>query len=148
MSLTETIEKQLNIIFDHLGIKPDTQITQNNDGYEITITGDDLNFLIGYRGESLDALQYMLGHSVYKQTGNWEQIFVDINSYKKAKLEKLDDMLKTFIDRVRFHQKEYRLPPLSAYERKYVHTYIADYLDVKSESKGEGLDRRLFLSPK
>ena len=56
-------------------------------------------------------------------------------------------MIKSYIDRVRFHQKEMRLPPLTPYERRYVHTYIGNYVDVESESRGEGRSRRLFLIP-
>lgn len=144
----ELIEKHLNSILEHIGVSPEITISEKDGTYAAEINGDNLNFLIGYRGESLDALQYLLGHAVFKELGEWQQVSVDINNYKKEKLKKLDGMIKSSIDRARFHQNEYRLPPLNAYERKYVHTFVSDYPDIETESRGEGKDRRLFLIPK
>lgn len=142
-----SIEKHLNKIFEFIDISPEATVSGDGDAYRIEVAGDDLNFLIGYRGESLDALQYILSHAVYKELDNWVPITLDINGYRQAKLDKLEDMVKGFIDRVRFHQKEIRLPPLTPYERRHIHMLIGDYIDVESESRGEGRDRRLFLMP-
>lgn len=141
------IENHLNKIFEFIDIDPETSITEDGDAFRVDIKGEELNFLIGYRGESLDALQYILSHAVYKDLDNWVPITLDINGYRQAKLEKLEDMVKGFIDRVRFHQKEIRLPPLTPYERRHIHVLITDYIDVESESRGEGRNRRLFLRP-
>jgi len=142
-----SIEKHLNKIFEFIDISPDVTITQDKDAFRVEVIGDDLNFLIGYRGESLDALQYILSHAVFKDSNEWVPISLDINGYRQAKLDKLEDMVKGFIDRVRFHQKEIRLPPMTPYERRHVHMLIGDYIDVESESRGEGKDRRLYLRP-
>jgi len=142
-----TIKKHLNTILGFIDVSPDIDISKDGDAFRIDIKGDNLNFLIGYRGESLDALQYILSHAVYKEKTNWIPITLDINGYRQSKLDKLEDMVKSFIDRVRFHQKEIRLPPLTPYERRHIHMLLADYVDVESESRGEGRDRRLFLMP-
>ncbi len=142
------IEKHLKEILGHIKVSPKIKIEEDGEAFRIDIEGDDLNFLIGYRGESLEALQNILGHAVFKEEKDWIPITVDINGYRANKLEKIDEMVKSFVDRVRFHQKEMRLPPLTPYERRHVHTLIADYIDIESESKGEGANRRLFLKPK
>ena len=143
----QAVEKHLNKILDFIDIAPDITIEEDGEAFRIDVVGDDLNFLIGYRGESLDALQYILNHAVFKETGAWIPLTLDINDYRKLKLDKLDETVKGFIDRVRFHQKEIRLPPLNPYERRHVHMLIGEYVDVDSESRGEGRDRRLFLVP-
>ena len=142
-----TIKKHLNKILKFIDVSPDVKISEDGDAFRIDIQGDNLNFLIGYRGESLDALQYILSHAVYKEKTNWIPLSLDINGYRQSKLEKLEDTVKSFIDRVRFHQKEIRLPPLTPYERRHIHMLLTDYVDVESESRGEGRDRRLFLMP-
>ncbi len=148
MSNKKIIEKHLKEILKFIEVDPKVSVVEKEDGVTVEIKGSDLNFLIGYRGESLDALQYILTQAVFRETGVWTPLSVDINGYKENKLEKIDEMVKGFIDRVRFHQKELRLPPLSAFERKHVHTLVADYIDVASESRGDGNDRRLYLVPK
>lgn len=141
------IEKHLEEIFKHVGVSPDFTIEKDGEAFRIDIEGDDLSFLIGYRGESLNALQHVLGHAILKEHKEWVPITVDINGYRHSKLEKLEEMVKGYIDRARFHQKEIRLPPLTPFERRHVHTLVSDYIDIESESRGEGSERRLFLIP-
>ncbi len=142
-----SIEKHLKKILEFIDVSPDVGVTQDGDAFRVEISGDKLNFLIGYRGESLDALQYILSHAVFKEKNNWIPITLDINGYRQSKLDKLDETVKGFVDRARFHQKEIRLPLLTPFERRHVHMLIAEYIDVASESRGEGRDRRLFLIP-
>lgn len=142
------IKKHLDTILGFIDVSPDVKIEKDGDAFRIDVEGDNLNFLIGYRGQSLDALQYILSHAVYKEKDEWIPLTLDINGYRQGKLDKLDEMVKGHIDRARFHQKEIRLPPLTPYERRHVHMLISDYIDVESESRGEGRNRRLFILPK
>lgn len=148
MNKSEIIKNTLNTIFGHLHIKPQVEIEQKEETLHVYIEGDDLSFLIGYRGESLDALQIILAQIVYKQTGEWSYINVDINDYRKGKVEKIEDITKTFIDKVRFFGKEVEMPPMTSFERRQVHTFISSYDDVMSESTGERSERRVVLKPK
>jgi len=142
------IKKHLDKILEFIEIDPEVTIEEDGDAFRIKIEGDNLNFLIGYRGESLDALQYILSHAVYKEGNEWIPLSLDINGYRQNKLDKLEESVKGYVDRARFHQKEIRLPPLTPFERRYVHMLIDDYIDLKSESRGEGRNRRLFIIPK
>lgn len=143
----EIVEKHLKEFFSYLEISPELEIEQIDEGFSIKITGRNLNFLIGYRGESLDALQYLVTQTIYRENNTWTPINIDINGYKQKKLEKIEESVKDIVDRVRFHQKEFVLPPLNSFERRHVHMLISDYIDVKSESRGEGPERRLYLMP-
>lgn len=142
-----SIQKHLDTILGFIDVSPNVVIKKDGDAFRIDVEGEDLNFLIGYRGESLDAFQYILSHAVFKENEKWIPITLDINGYRQEKLDKLEDMIKGFVDRARFHQKEIRLPPLTPYERRHVHMLIGDYIDVNSESRGDGRDRRLFVIP-
>ena len=144
----KVIQKHLNNIFGFIDIDPDIAIKEDSEAFRIDIEGNNLNYLIGYRGESLDALQYILSHAVYKDHGEWLPLSLDINGYRQNKLDKLEESVKGYVDRARFHQKEIRLPPLTPYERRHVHMLISDYIDVESESRGDGKNRRLFIIPK
>ncbi len=70
---------------------------------------------------------------------------VDINGYRDSRLNKIEDMTKGFIDRVRFHETDVEMPPMNSYERRQVHMFISDYPDIMSESTGEGRARHVVL---
>ena len=74
----ETLQKHLNKILDFIDVSPEVSINEAEGALEVNIVGDNLNFLIGYRGESLDALQYILAHAVFKEKETWTPISLDI----------------------------------------------------------------------
>ena len=104
--------------------------------------------MIGYRGESLDALQTLVGLILFKQTGDWSRVLVDINDYRKGKQDKIEQITKSYIDKVRFFGKEVEMSPMSPTERRQVHVFVSAYDDIISESVGEGSSRRVVLKPK
>ena len=141
-------EELLNKILSYMNVNVSLKTEElDNGSLEISIFGDDLNFLIGYRGESLEALQTLLNLMLFKETGSWSFVSVDINNYKRDRYSKIEGIAKNYIDRVRFANKEVELPIMSAFERKHVHLFISGYDDIKSESVGEGSQRRVVLKP-
>jgi spoIIIJ-associated protein len=152
MKTKEIIETSLNKIFEYIGIKPEVLITEEkgDEGqvYSVTISGDNLNYLIGFRGQSLEALQILVKQILFRKTGEHSILTIDINEYKDKKTEKLQDLARSFIDKVRFFEKEIELPRMNPWERRQVHIFVSEYDDVESESIGEGEDRRIVLKPK
>ncbi len=144
----QIIKTKLNEIFNYIGISPTVSIFEENDSIKISIEGNDLNFLIGYRGESLNALQTLLANMIFNESGEWLRLVIDINGYRESRLDKIEEMTKNFIDRVRFHKAPVELPSMNAFERRQVHVFIQDYPDVVSESTGEGSNRRVVLKLK
>lgn len=148
MSKQTSLENLITEFFANFGIDPDIIIDElENDVFSIKIEGNDLNYLIGYRGQSLDALQTLLGQMFFKQTGEWITTTVDINGYKDSKTEKLHEITKRYIDKVRFFESEVKLPPMKPWERRQIHLFVEEYNDVTSESEGEGRNRRVVLKP-
>lgn len=149
MEKEKAIENTINEIFGFIGIDPDYYIDKQDENiYNVRIEGDDLNYLIGYRGQSLDALQTLLGLILQRKTSDWTTIIVDINDYKTRHADRIHGIAKRFIDKVRFFNDEAMLPPMNPWERRQVHVFISEYDDVESESTGEGKSRRVVLKPK
>jgi spoIIIJ-associated protein len=149
MKIDDILKDNLEKIFEFIGIDPDTEIEiKDEDNYAVTISGDDLNFLIGFRGQSLDGLQNILKLMIYRETKTQPILTVDINEYKDRKAEKLQDMARNYIDKVRFFQKEVELPRMNPWERREIHMLVSEYDDILSESTGEGNNRRVVLKPK
>lgn len=149
MKHEELINDTIKEIMGHIGIKPNYTVTaQEQDTYVVDIQGNNLNYLIGYKGESLNALQSLLNLIAFKKSGQPAIVTVDINNYKGKKTERIIEITKSFIDKVRFFEKEVVLPPMSPWERRHVHLMISEYTDIESVSTGEGLARRVVLKPK
>lgn len=142
------IEKKVNEILDFMSVDPEVSIDTEDDTYVVTINGPDLSFLIGYRGESLNALQTLLANMVFAELNEWKHVVVDINGYRDNRKTKLEDMVRSFIDRVRFHKNDVEMPSMNSFERRQVHMFVSDYPDIESESTGEGRDRRVVLKLK
>ncbi|KKS20664.1 MAG: Single-stranded nucleic acid binding R3H domain protein [candidate division WWE3 bacterium GW2011_GWA1_41_8] len=149
MDKKEIIKVNVDRMMGFMGVSPDISISDSEeDTISVAVEGQNLNFLIGYRGESLDALQTILGLITFKETGEWVHVLVDINGYRKQKQEKIEQITKGYIDKVRFFGKDVEMSPMIAYERRQVHTFISEYDDIISESTGEGPARRVVLKPK
>ena len=145
----ETLDLILKDIFKFIGVSPKFTLTPKEENvYDIDIQGDNLNFLIGYKGESLNAMQSILNLIALKKIGSPSTITLDINNYKGKKVERIIEITRSFIDKVRFFEKEVVLPPMNPWERRHVHLLVSEYADIESESTGEGLSRRVVLKPK
>lgn len=141
------INENLQEIFAFLNIQPSISVIPEEDIINVVIEGEQLNFLIGYRGETLDALQNYLGLVANKDAAEWIRVAVDINDYRKQRIQKIEDIARSFIDRARFFGQAVELPPMNSFERFRVHTFVSEYDDIVSESVGESFNRRVVLKP-
>lgn len=151
MTKLEDLKKVAEDILDFMKIKAGISVVEekleNESVLNVYIEGDDLSFLIGYRGESLDGLQTVLSLILNKKYGEWCRVLVDINGYRKQRQDKIEEIAKNYIDRVRFLAREIEMPVMTSAERRYVHMFISSYTDIVSESVGEGMGRRVVLKP-
>jgi len=114
---------------------------------EIKIRVDDPQILIGERGLTLNEIQRLLGIILNRKAEKKFYVNIDINEYKEKKIDYLKNIAKEIADEVSFTKKEKTLPPMSSYERRIIHTELADYPGVSTESQGEGPDRRVVIKP-
>jgi spoIIIJ-associated protein len=103
--------------------------------------------LIGARGEHLMAINHLLTKIVAKASGDKpaKRFFVDVNDYQEKLIEELKLKAKIMSERARSFKADIELPPMSAYERMLVHTYLDSASDLKTESVGEGKGRRVVI---
>ena len=104
--------------------------------------------LIGEHGLTLAEIQRVLGKILRKKTG--EQIFLDldVNQYKKNKIEYLQDLARSAADEAALIKKEKILSPMSSYERRIIHLELSPREDVETESIGQEPERRVIIRPK
>lgn len=148
MTQKDYIQDTVKELLDLININPSVDIVDANDSMHVTLRGENLNFLIGMHGISLQALETFMNNASYRRFPEGKHISVDINDYKMQKKEKIQDIAKRGIDKVRFFNEDVILPPMTASERRYVHTFVAEYDDVVTESMGDEPMRRVVLKKK
>lgn len=133
-----------------------TKMTADFDSIEVVDNGlsktfliktKDAGMLIGNRGETLDAISFLIRRIVEKDSDrdNREVFVVDINNYQTKKLEDFLKGVKLSADKVRLFKQNVELSPMTSYERMLVHTTFSEDKDIKTESEGEGKFRRIVL---
>jgi spoIIIJ-associated protein len=148
MTQKEYIESTLTQLLNLINISPSVELTEEEECLNIVLRGDNLNFLIGMHGMSLQAVETFLNIASYRRFQEGKHVCVDINDYKVQKKEKIQDIAKRGIDKVRFFSEDVVLPPMTASERRYVHTFVSEYDDVITESIGDEPMRRVVLKKK
>jgi spoIIIJ-associated protein len=115
----------------------------------ISIQLEEPQVLIGENGKTLFSIQHLLSKALRKKFKEEQDFYVDldIDNYKKKKLDYLKDLARNSADDVALYKKEKELRPMSAYERRIIHMELKERSDVQTESVGQGLDRRIIVKP-
>ena len=115
----------------------------------ISIHLEEPQVLIGENGKTLFSIQHLLSKALRKKFKEQQDFYVDldIDNYKKKKLDYLKDLARNGADDVALYKKEKELRPMSAYERRIIHMELKERSDVQTESVGQGLDRRIIVKP-
>jgi spoIIIJ-associated protein len=114
----------------------------------LNITGDDLGILIGRRGETLRALQYLVRLMVSHRLKQWTNLIVDVESYLTRRRGALESLALRVAERVERTGRAQALEPMPAYERRLVHIALRDHPKVSTHSVGEGEKRKVMIIPK
>lgn len=113
----------------------------------IDVLGDDLGVLIGSRGSTLQALQYIVRQIVNRQTREWTNVVVDVGGYRQRREESLGELAQRMADRVRQSGRPISLEPMPANERRIIHVTLQDEPGVTTLSVGQGEDRKVTIRP-
>ena len=129
-----------------LGIEIKYSINHNPYGLDIKIDGEDMGFLIGYRGETLYALQSLLSIISSKGLENRIRVILDIEGYKSKREKTLEDLADKIAKTVIRTKRDVTLEPMKAYERKIIHSKLQGNTKVTTKSVGEEPRRRVVIS--
>lgn len=110
-------------------------------------TPENARFLIGKNGENLKALEHIIRAMLLKNNKEISGITLDVNDYKKSRASYVIELAKTTAARVRNTQRAEALCPMTAYERRVVHTELASCPDLSTESVGDEPQRRVVIKP-
>jgi spoIIIJ-associated protein len=144
----KTIEKVVQKILELLEIEAKLTVVKEEDVFQVQLEATDPGVLIGYHGETLKALQRMVAMIVYRQTGEWLKIVVNVGDYRQRRQESLEKMALSASQKVKLSQQSQALPPMSSAERRIIHLVLAEEPGVETISEGEGRERHVVIRPK
>ena len=114
----------------------------------VKINGDNISHLIGYRGATINALQVLATAIANKHSTSKTVVIVDVGDYREKRKKILEDLAEKISQRVIKTRKSITLDPMTAYERKVIHTKLQNSDKVKTFSKGEEPYRKVVITLK
>lgn len=144
----ENIEKFLKDFIKNLPEDTKYEISTEESGLKVSLTNDNLGYLIGYRGETLYALQSIMTAIAGKGIEQKVRVILDIEGYKAKREKTLEDLAQKVAKTVIRTKKPIKLEPMQAYERKIIHSKLQQNSRVETTSVGEEPHRRIIVSLK
>lgn len=144
----ERIIEFLNEYFDRLGLKLDIKTYVEDNILRFDITGENAGIVIGYRGETLEALQTIAATIGNKGNKNYVKVILDIEGYRKKRVKALEELALKRANTVVERRKSITLEPMNPFERKAIHNALQKHPKVKTVSVGEEPYRKVVISLK
>ncbi len=128
-------------------IRPEEEMPQDEDAppFILDVMGDDLGVLIGRRGQTLQALQYITRLIVSREVQRWVNLVVDVERYKARREKALRQLARKMAERVAFGGQPVALEPMPPHERRIVHLTLRDHPLVTTKSVGKGDQRKVTI---
>ena len=128
-----------------MNISVDIEAEENPDAVFVKINGRDSGIIIGRRGETLDALQYLTSLVVNKGKDGYKRVIVDIEDYRQRREETLVRLANRIADKVIRYRSNVSLEPMNPYERRIIHSSLQNNKFVETFSVGEDPNRKVVV---
>lgn len=150
MTDTQLIKKTINELLTLLGVSHEIEITEDESigTTRFHIKTGDAQILIGRDGAHLAALSHVIKRIAdkgEKEDGKQTSFLVDVNDYQGKRLEDLKSKAVILAERARYFKSSVEMSPMTPYERMIVHSIFSNSKDIKTESIGEGKQRRIVI---
>ncbi len=143
----DPIAELLFDITDHFGLEADIEYEERADHVRYHIEGPDMGVLIGRRGATLNALQFLIGVINARKKLVDYRVVIDVESYRDRREKQLIDLAKRTATKVAREGREISLSPMPAAERRVIHMLLAERNDVTTYSEGTDPDRCVVIAP-
>ena len=145
----EEVRLFLRNILNSMKVQAEIRIREENDIIHINLTGPKMGIITGYRGETLDALQYLTSLVVNKDHNlPYKKVVLDTENYRKKREETLIRVAEKTAYKVKKIRRPYKLEPMNPYERRIIHSALQDNEYVYTFSEGEEPHRRVVIDIK
>lgn len=144
----ETAAKTLREILDRMGIEAEVSAFDDGERIILDAHGAESGLIIGKKGATLDALQYVINRMISKKPNDGPAIVVDAEGYRGRREDSLADLARRLAEKAIKSGRPVPVEPMSPADRRIVHVTLKEHAEVTTESDGEGLFRRVVIYPK
>jgi len=146
--LVEYGRNALNTIVTGVSKSADIDVAQSRGKLFFTITNGESGVLIGKRGQTLEAIQYLLEKMINKKSSNRVRVLVDVEGYLEKRKNNLRQMALRMAEKARRTKKPVTIGQMNSHDRRIVHIQLKDENGVRTQSIGDGYYRKLMIFPK
>ena len=144
----KTAKDFLKEMFIAMGLIVNVETSLTDKHLEIKISGDDMGIIIGKRGQTLDAIQYLVNLVVNKGTAPYISVTLDTENYRERRKETLETLAHNLARKVKHTGKNVVLEPMNPYERRIIHSSLQNDRYVTTYSEGEEPHRNVVIALK
>ena len=138
----------LEDVVKEMGLNVSIKVSSNEDSVYVDIDGEDSGTIIGKRGSTLDALQYLTSLVVNKDKSNYIRVVIDAENYRQKREKTLEKLAFRLADKAVRSGRNVKLEPMNPYERKVIHTALQQRKGVTTRSEGEEPYRHVVVTMK
>ncbi len=144
----ERTKKYLHEIFEKMGVLADIEVEEDDKAVVLKVSGDEIGIIIGRRGETLDALQYITNLAINKNKENYKKVIIDIENYREKREISLIKLANKLAERVIKYKKNITLEPMTSLERRIIHEALQNHKYVQTYSYGDDPNRKVVITLK
>ena len=143
----DEIREYLESLFKAMDIQTEIQIEfdETENVLSINREGPEMGILIGKRGQTLDALQYIISLAVNKKSESYIRVKLDTENYRARRKETLENLAKNIAFKVKRSKRSFALEPMNPYERRIIHATLQNDKYVSTKSEGEEPYRKVIV---
>lgn len=144
----EFLTEFLNGLFERMSISCEYDIIQKGETLIVNINSNEIGKIIGHRGETLDAIQYITRLAIHKQNLSYRSIIVQVENYREKREQTLRGLAKRLASRVERTDREVVLEPMRPFERRIIHETLQNNPKITTSSHGEEPNRYVVIELK
>lgn len=143
----DDIREYLESLFKAMDIETEIQMEfdETENVLSINLEGPEMGILIGKRGQTLDALQYIISLAVNKKSESYIRVKLDTENYRARRKETLENLAKNIAFKVKRSKRSFALEPMNPYERRIIHATLQNDKYVSTRSEGEEPYRKVIV---
>jgi len=147
-SPAESVKNFLREVTLAMGLTVEIEANQKDKHLYVNLTGENMGILIGKRGQTLDALQYITNLAVGRHGESQLSVVIDTENYRRRRRDTLEGLARTISRKVRDKRQNVKLEPMTRFERHVIHTILQNDKHVKTFSEGNEPYRHVVIAPK
>ena len=141
------IRTLVSSILDAMGFEARVEVYDAGSFVAVDVAPDNTALFIGQKGETIDALQYLVNVSAFRDRPFFKRVVLDAEGYRQRRVEAIQGMAHRTARRAVRERRTVEMPPMNSSERRVVHLFLSDNPGVTTESQGSGDNRRVKVSP-